>query len=739
MNFQFPPLPDFRTRHLILLLALLLLLAFPGPMLGYHTFFYRDFGVMGYPTVDYHKNSLWSGELPLWNPYSNCGVPFLAQWGTLVLYPGSLIYLLLPLPWSVNFFCLLHLLLAGVGMFRLARNCTRSTFASIVAALLFLFSGVTLASLQWINYTVAIGWMPWVVLTVRQAWLKGGKALSIAALVCSMQLLAGVPELVFLTALALLPFWIIDLHHKNLRIPALYRPLLIALLVFGLTAAQMLPFLDLLSISQRNPAAATGKWALPAWGWANFLVPLFHTFNTPEGTTFQTGQEFLSSTYIGPITLTLALCTLLWARNFLTVSLALMALFGSVMALGDSGFLYSAIRELIPFIGIARFPVKFLFLSAFLLPLLAGFAVAAWKNSETPASQRNSFIKIATFFSLVMIAILAWQHFKPFPYDRWDETLRNTFARLGILVAFAWLISDFLTRPSAPKSIGILLLLLIALDGRFHLPNQNPVIAPSVFLEPIPAHAPKLGQGRAFITPSAEKALLHSSVKNPMTDMLGKRMAFWSHLNLLGTVPKVNGSATLRLREQVEFQKALYQMPDYAATNLLDFLGVTFITAPGKVVEWATRPASPLISSVTNVQFLPPDSLLATLTNGLDLASTALLEPGEASFPPLAQSTISDVQFTPHVITGSISNTGPALLVIAQSFNANWKAFQDGNSAPLLRVNHAFTGLLLQPGTKNFRFVYEDRSFRWGAIISLITLCFTISHLFPLRRITVPQ
>ena len=84
-----------------LLLGLLIFATFPGVLLGSTTFIIRDFGLFSYPVAYFHRQSFWQGELPLWNPYSNCGLPFLAQWNTLTLYPLSLIYLLLPLTWSL--------------------------------------------------------------------------------------------------------------------------------------------------------------------------------------------------------------------------------------------------------------------------------------------------------------------------------------------------------------------------------------------------------------------------------------------------------------------------------------------------------------------------------------------------------------------------------------------------------------------------------------------------------------
>ena len=72
----------------------------------------------------------------MWNPLSNIGLPFLAQWNSLVLYPGSLIYLLLPISWSLSIYCLAHLFLAGMGMYWLAWRWTRNRLAASVAGLL---------------------------------------------------------------------------------------------------------------------------------------------------------------------------------------------------------------------------------------------------------------------------------------------------------------------------------------------------------------------------------------------------------------------------------------------------------------------------------------------------------------------------------------------------------------------------------------------------------------------------
>jgi len=148
------------------MLAIFLLAVFPRVVLGLDSFVYRDYGVLAYPVIHYARESFWRGELPLWNPLSNCGAPFLAQWGTMTLYPLSILYLLFPLPWSLGFFCLGHLWLGGLGMYFLARRWMGDRFGASVAGTAFVFNGITLSCLMWPNYTVALGWMPWVMLAV---------------------------------------------------------------------------------------------------------------------------------------------------------------------------------------------------------------------------------------------------------------------------------------------------------------------------------------------------------------------------------------------------------------------------------------------------------------------------------------------------------------------------------------------------------------------------------------------
>src|SRR5262245_8809778 len=186
----------FTPSRFGLLLGLLIFAMFPDVIFGARTFFFRDFQIFAYPWAHYHRESFWRGEIPLWNPLSNCGLPFLAQWNTMTFYPLSLVYLLLPLSWSLGVFCLLHLFLGGLGMYHLASRWTGRGWAAAVAGTAFAFNGLTLTSLMWTNNIAALGWMPWVVLWAERAWREGRLRVIQAALIGATQMLAGAPEII---------------------------------------------------------------------------------------------------------------------------------------------------------------------------------------------------------------------------------------------------------------------------------------------------------------------------------------------------------------------------------------------------------------------------------------------------------------------------------------------------------------------------------------------------------------
>ncbi len=423
----------FTPARFGILLALFVFATFPQVVLGVESFVVRDFGFFAYPLAHFQRECFWRGELPFWNPYNNCGVPFLAQWNTMPLYPPALVYLTLPLEWSLSFFCLLHLWFAGFGMYFLARRWSGNNFAAAFAGTVFSFNGFTLNLLMWPSHIATFSWMPWVVLAAELAWRDGGRKIILAAFAGALQMLAGGPETIFLTWLIVFALWLQQFIGSRdasspPRLAMLWRFPLVVALVISLTLAQLLPFLDLVAHAQRGSGFADLRWSMPGRGWVNFLVPMAFGSTHTEGIFFQHSQYWTSSYYLGVGTLWLALLAVVCLRERRVWLLGGIALAGLVFALGENTPVLPALQKLIPQLSFITYPVKYISVAVFAVPLLAAFALANFGKVQ------RRLLPLGAVLLALIIAIMFWTRLAPMPGDDSPATLLNGVSREAFLL-----------------------------------------------------------------------------------------------------------------------------------------------------------------------------------------------------------------------------------------------------------------------------------------------------------------
>lgn len=195
---------------------------FQGLILGdYDAFVYF------YPLRQYAADALKQGHFPLWNPYYFLGAPFFANIQTAVLYPGNLLFLLLPTPYAYSASVVGHVLLAGVAMYLFARRSLEvSALPALLGSIAFMFSGFLSGQVGHINQLTVAAWMPLLLVTFDEAVRRRSVALAIATgLVGTLQLLAGhTQEWYFSTViLGLLALWRAIVPRKPLRGAAAVR------------------------------------------------------------------------------------------------------------------------------------------------------------------------------------------------------------------------------------------------------------------------------------------------------------------------------------------------------------------------------------------------------------------------------------------------------------------------------------------------------------------------------------
>ncbi len=733
-------------RKFSALLALILLCAFPGVLLGWVTFLYRDFGTFTYPLAYYHRHSIWQGELPLWNPYNNCGVPFLAQWNTLVLYPPSVIYLLLPMPWSLNIFCLAHLFFGGLGMYFLARRWCGNALAAGLAGILFALNGTTQYCLMWSGTSAALAWMPWTVLGIERAWLEGKQWVVWAALIAALQLLAGSPEIVFLTWCFLLLFagsqWASGRYPRKMLVVRLAS---VALLVAGLTAVQMLPFFDLVAHSHRDArfageqAGVGNFWTMSYDGWANLFVPLFRCQLTPLGSYVHGETSWMSTFYLGAGGIALAILGVLASSTPRVKLMSAVVVISWLLALGPKGHLYTWFNTLFPPIRLMQYPIKFVLLAIFLTPLLAAYGFQALQNQrprQVFKVWRSVWFIIATLLGLIVVIL--WISFiNPIPGEDRVTTLFSGLQSAGFLVIIFSLLYA-LVRVQKPLARGLLslgLLSVVAADLLTHMPGLNPVVSPKVFepnavqLSPVP----ELGKSRAAVSMEAYRLNSRLTESDKFRYLGLMRLGLLFSCNLLDQIPKIDGFFPLWLGETraVERLLGLYFPP-----RLADFLGITHLTSPKTIIDWTQRPtAMPWVTGGQRPLFDSPQNILSALTNAAFAPEKVVyLPPAARPFITVSNETKVQIQtrrFAAHRIELEVEAVQPSLVVIAQSYYHPWQAYVGNTRTTIWRANYACQAIQVPTGRHHITLKYEDRAFYLGAVISLITavLCFIYSRL----------
>ncbi len=108
-------------------------------------FAFRDAGFFYYPLYLRVQQEWNAGRWPLWNPGQNGGEPLLGNPMAAVLYPGKVLYALLPYAWAARFYVIAHTVIAFFGLFALARSCGVSWVGSCLGGLSYAFGAPVLS------------------------------------------------------------------------------------------------------------------------------------------------------------------------------------------------------------------------------------------------------------------------------------------------------------------------------------------------------------------------------------------------------------------------------------------------------------------------------------------------------------------------------------------------------------------------------------------------------------------
>lgn len=254
-------LKNFVKNHYYILLLLLLSLFFLHSIISTTKILNNVHYINDVTFYSYNmKKSLSEGTLPLWTPYYYSGRPLYAQPEyyfldlnlLLILLTGN-IYL------AMNFTVIIHLFLAGLGMYLLVKYLTDSKHAAFISSLIFMFNGFLHVFIIRGNIMIMEGYslLPFLLFFTIKALKQKNFVLNsvITGLFVALTIFAG--GVIFLPYIAMImaaysAVYLADHNFSKKLVKLLIVGVIVAAVGFGISAIKLLPGLEFLKLSNRE-------------------------------------------------------------------------------------------------------------------------------------------------------------------------------------------------------------------------------------------------------------------------------------------------------------------------------------------------------------------------------------------------------------------------------------------------------------------------------------------------------
>ncbi len=730
--------PELRTRHkwladvgvLALLLGLCLFFfwqVFTPNLQNRRWFASGDFTDQFYAFRFYQAQEMWQGRLPLWNPHTFSGSPFLADIQSAVYYPFGLLTILvagrsgLPLI-AVEVEAIAHYFFASLFTYLLVKRLTSSRFAGLVSGIVYAY-GSYLTSYPKLQMAILEGqtWVPLTLLAIHEAAKeerRGKKRrssawLSLAGLALGTTALAGHGQTLLLAAYTVLayllfaffPLW--RLADSQGRVGLTARLLLLPVIALGLAAAQLIPSFEYMRLSTR---AQIGF--LQAGGGFLFsdLIALI--------------QPGLRVIYVGILPLILALLALILSKRRETAFWGTLALLALLLSLGRRTVLYTLLYLFVPGFSLFQGQERAMQVFSLSIAILSGYGAAVLAQPM----ERKTKHRYAAFYRLLLWANIA----------AWFWTILAYWGAVNLAQSGADQVNDLMER-------SVLLVLLLGfstlilywrLGHRLRTGHLGLLMIAVIVFD---LFSLNLGTGL-----QRAKARDRFAISAPIQFLQGEPGPFrvWDegllpgNFGLVWGLEETGGVSPLRLQR---YQNLLNSVPEEKVRQLLNVryaFSRRHILADGEPVEEYTdadndfyfyRIREPGMAAYfvysAQVETNDQKALQRLAAADFDPRRQAILasSPG-FDLPGTGQGTAHFVERLPDRLVLYVETDADGLLILSEVDYPGWQAQVDGQKTPILRADTVLRAVPVRAGSHRVEMIFRPGTVFVGLALSLLTL-----------------
>ncbi len=718
------------------------------------------------------------GQLfPTWNSGIHGGQPILSNPNYAAFYPPTwLAFLVAPFR-AISWLLFLHGLLAYAGAWRLLARLGAGTSACALGAVAYFAGGAFLASTNTLNLYTAMALFPWVVaagietLEKDRDWLRNA---AWTGLGLGLQLLAGAPEAVLISALTLLALTSESSRGRWRRLAA------VAGLATLVGAIQLFPTLDRVASSARGRGLSSEEalaWSFPPPRIAEMAYPRFFgdTTRQVENLYFGWGihdqdYPYVVSIYPGLLVLCVGLATLLAFPVPYRRAWSLAAGLGFLLALGRHNPLYLGSLEFLPWLGAIRYPEKFVLLSTSCLAIAGALGWDHLLKSRGTSSRPSPGSRLPVGIALLVLCgaalLSALLHLYPQSVANFVTAHRDSpssLPLLGEVLTFlrdqAWismsiaastaLLLSALRRPRiSSRLLGILALLLLTGDLFFFAQGTTPVLDASEILRPPAGGSEIQGEGSRVFSPSflSTRSRLHLRHQEKGTVPIRSRLERFAPYvaNLWGFQYVVHGDFDRMATRWARHTGTAYEEvaeDDELAERFLGAWDVGYLVDARPIEDLlrekleGRKPesASSRVNSHRQNRFRiplrarfhsdPEEALAAARRSRFAVGSEEHLIGGRRSSPStLPPGEILESHAEGGHIDVRYRSEGESLLVLAVTFDEGWQGFVGEGRVELYPTALGQIAAAIPAGDQTLELRYRQRGLLAGATASLIGL-----------------
>jgi len=385
----------------------------PAAETEFHNSLISDAILQSYPWREHSLRSLRQGVVPLWNPYQFSGAPHAANAQSGIFYPPAhVVFSIMGVKHGLGVAALLHMWLAGIGVFLLLRLFGAGRAGAVFGAMAFMFSGWFVVWLSRPEFIYTAAWLPFMFLGYCLAVERGrARYAVIGAAAFGMQLLAGHLQMAFYSAMALALLFVFQAIFGRAASAPAWKRISASALAFaiimglgaGIGAVQLSISYELFTLSPRLESAGAESGVV--MGFARSLAPYVHLvlpdfFGNPAQHNIWKGYSYAETfAYCGIIPVFFAGLALVRPRNAARMFFAALAVFSLLIAARTP--VYGLLLHAFPTIGVfsaGRFGLLFCFAMA----MLSGFGVDALaRTGQRPARFQGSGLWICAMLCVV--------------------------------------------------------------------------------------------------------------------------------------------------------------------------------------------------------------------------------------------------------------------------------------------------------------------------------------------------